>query len=371
MEELKEQIKAQYGCSPDQKTEAPPSIVFTARTPPCAAIVGIVDAGQGSRGNPSSEVDEFQAFVYLTQLQQALVYSTAASKWRTGKASFANAGFLYWQLNDVWAGPSWSSINYDGSWRALHYAASKFLAPLMVFGKLKILENCSSHCALGTLDALDVWLVNDFSTNVQGSLTVQVIDYMAKSLDDVIVLLSNYSVEAQALNVTLAWQWERVVDRKVQRPSINKSFVKLEFCPHTISTEAGNCAVQYLASTKLQEFESGDTRLKVESVQSCHYNSKKNDNRCFSLVLGATGGIAPWVLLESTVPGTFSDNLLFVVPWDQTRVEFHVSSSVTSLPGVREMEESLRITWLRGSHAAMSPDHHNKVQSRNWFVTWM
>ena len=34
------------------------------------------------------------------------------------------------------AGPSWSSINYDGSWKLLHHAAMRFFAPLMVSAEL-------------------------------------------------------------------------------------------------------------------------------------------------------------------------------------------------------------------------------------------
>ena len=41
-------------------------------------------------------------------------------------------GVLYWQLNDVWAGPSWSSINADGSWRLAHHLAGEFFRPVLV-----------------------------------------------------------------------------------------------------------------------------------------------------------------------------------------------------------------------------------------------
>ena len=41
-------------------------------------------------------------------------------------------GALYWQLNDTWPCASWSSLNYGGSWKALHYAARKFFAPISV-----------------------------------------------------------------------------------------------------------------------------------------------------------------------------------------------------------------------------------------------
>lgn len=35
-------------------------------------------------------------------------------------------GALYWQVNDNWPAPSWSSIDYFGRWKALHYMAREF-----------------------------------------------------------------------------------------------------------------------------------------------------------------------------------------------------------------------------------------------------
>ena len=354
VQELKAQIEALYGCSPGGEQSATP--YAPNGTLPCAAIVSIIDFGKPLKCMQnavkshvlyqSQSIDEFQAFVYLTQLHQALVYSTAASKWRRGKYSFGNGGFLYWQLNDVWAGPSWSSINHDGSWRAIHHAASNFFAPVTVFGTLKRLEPCQ-EC----LGALDVWLVNDFSTSVQGSLTVQLIDYKAKSLEDVITLMAETSVIAPASNATLAWHWEDALHNFTVR-NIDKAFVRLEFCPHENSTRYKACAVCYLPSTKPKEFTGWDTILEVISVQNC--NNLNNNNHCFSLVISATGGIAPWVLLESTILGRFSDNLLFIFPWEETRIEFYVSPSVTVLPSHLEMKESLRVSWFRGKGIAVS-----------------
>ena len=41
-------------------------------------------------------------------------------------------GTIYWQLNDCWPVASWASIDYYGRWKALHYYAKRFFAPLMV-----------------------------------------------------------------------------------------------------------------------------------------------------------------------------------------------------------------------------------------------
>jgi beta-mannosidase len=43
-------------------------------------------------------------------------------------------GTLYWQLNDNWPVASWSSIDYQGCWKATNYMAKHFFAPLLVSG---------------------------------------------------------------------------------------------------------------------------------------------------------------------------------------------------------------------------------------------
>ena len=67
----------------------------------------------------------FENFVYLSQVQQALAIKTAVEYWRRLRP--VCMGTLYWQLNDNWPVCSWSSIEYDGSWKLLHYAAQQVL----------------------------------------------------------------------------------------------------------------------------------------------------------------------------------------------------------------------------------------------------
>ena len=41
-------------------------------------------------------------------------------------------GAIYWQLDDIWPVASWSSIDYYGRWKALHYFAKRFFAPVII-----------------------------------------------------------------------------------------------------------------------------------------------------------------------------------------------------------------------------------------------
>ncbi|NTF31729.1 beta-mannosidase [Rhizobium skierniewicense] len=73
---------------------------------------------------------DFENFVYISQVQQALAIKTAVEYWRSLKPHCM--GTLYWQLNDTWPVASWSSLDYGGSWKALHYAARRFFQPVSV-----------------------------------------------------------------------------------------------------------------------------------------------------------------------------------------------------------------------------------------------
>jgi beta-mannosidase len=66
----------------------------------------------------------------LSQVLQATIIQFAAEAHRR-KMPY-NAGSLYWQLDDCWPVASWSGIDYFGNWKALHYHARRFFAPVLV-----------------------------------------------------------------------------------------------------------------------------------------------------------------------------------------------------------------------------------------------
>ncbi|MGL4985757.1 MAG: glycoside hydrolase family 2 protein, partial [Treponemataceae bacterium] len=92
--------------------------------------------------------NSFESMIYLSQVQQALAIKTAVEYWRSLRPHCMGA--IIWQLNDVWPVASWSSIEYSGKWKLLHYATKDFYAPFAVFpykkdGKVHI--NVVNDCA--------------------------------------------------------------------------------------------------------------------------------------------------------------------------------------------------------------------------------
>ena len=76
------------------------------------------------------EPDDFAQFLYLGQVMQAEGIALAALHHRASRPY--TMGSLYWQLNDVWPGASWSSLDHDGNWKPLHFNARRFFADLAV-----------------------------------------------------------------------------------------------------------------------------------------------------------------------------------------------------------------------------------------------
>jgi len=74
----------------------------------------------------------FDETLWLTQLSQALCIQYAAEHSRHLQPRME--GCVYWQLNDLWAAPTWSSIDRYGRWKALQYLAKRFFEPVLVAG---------------------------------------------------------------------------------------------------------------------------------------------------------------------------------------------------------------------------------------------
>lgn len=124
---------------------------------------------------------DLSSFIYLSQLLQAEAIKTGVEHWRQNRGRCMGA--LYWQLNDCWPAPSWSSIDYFGRWKALHYTAKKFYQPIFLSVKEKD-------------GKVEFFLTNDSLNDVQGAIEWQLL-----KKDGEIIRSGKFDTEIQSLNV--------------------------------------------------------------------------------------------------------------------------------------------------------------------------
>lgn len=103
---------------------------------------------------------DYRAISYLSQINQAECIRRAVQHYR--RMMPRCSGTLYWQLNDCWPGASWSSLEYGGKWKALHYAARNFYAPAMVsFRHLGVETAGIGNYKTNTMGRVELWVVYD------------------------------------------------------------------------------------------------------------------------------------------------------------------------------------------------------------------
>lgn len=79
-----------------------------------------------------------------------------------------NMGSLFWQLNDVWPVISWSSVDFYGEWKALHYTARNLYRNLLI----------SIYSDPNSVDkSINVYLVSDYLDDIFGTLRISIDDF--------------------------------------------------------------------------------------------------------------------------------------------------------------------------------------------------
>lgn len=105
---------------------------------------------------------DFKSLLYVTQILQGMAIKSGVDHWRRSRGRCM--GTLYWQLNDNWPVASWASIDYYGRWKALHYMAARFYAPVAV-------------SIQKTEDFVSVFLENETFAEQQCSVALRVRDF--------------------------------------------------------------------------------------------------------------------------------------------------------------------------------------------------
>jgi beta-mannosidase len=227
---------------------------------------------------------DFQNFVYLSQIQQGLAIKTAVEYWRSLKPHCM--GTIYWQLNDTWPVASWSSLDYGGRWKAMHYLVRRFFQPVAV-------------SAIPTDDGSQIRfsLVNDTPANVSVDLNVSILTMKGerKSLKDVQAIctpdaaVTAFSIDAVEIpaGTLLSWRF-------------------------TASNGMGGEGHFVPGTYKALELEPGGLTIVREYVE---------ESGAVDLTVTAKG-LALFVMIESEMEGRYSDNAFDLTAGESRRIVF-------------------------------------------------
>jgi beta-mannosidase len=171
-----------------------------------------------------NEPKDFESFLYVSQLLQAEGVKIAMEAHRINKPF--NMGTLIWQLNDCWPVASWSSIDYFGRWKALHYYAKRaFQETIIAFESNE--------------DELKVQAVTESYDDLRATLIVELLDFNGKKIytdEKKIKTKANSSqvIWKNSLNVLLKKQRRNEVYLRAKILSDNKIIAEniYLFVPH-------------------------------------------------------------------------------------------------------------------------------------------
>jgi beta-mannosidase len=221
---------------------------------------------------------DFPNFVYVSQVQQGLAIKTAVTHWRSLKPYCQ--GTLYWQLNDTWPVCSWAGLDHGGNWKLLHHMAARFYAPVMV-------------TAVPKDGGIELRAVNDLPEAVTITVTANAaaMDGTTRKLGEAVVTVSPdaavqvLTVPSEALGAdeVLAFVW---------------------------SGDAQGGDVHALKPWKTYDLLPSGLTADV-----------RRDVGLWKLTL-VVNALAPFVAVESEVPGRFSTNAVTMFPGYPTTITF-------------------------------------------------
>jgi len=184
---------------------------------------------------------DFESLLYVSQLIQAEGMRVGVEHWRRNRGRCMGA--IYWQLNDIWPGASWSSLDYFGRWKATQHAAKRFFAPVLI-----------SACEEGTNVSLHV--TNDSLERFDGLLRWRLLDHRSE-----VIRAGETAVTADALSarevITLALGDELNTPTKLRQRY-------LEF---TLTAEGQEVSGGTVLFVKSKHFEYLDPRIAAEVAE--------------------------------------------------------------------------------------------------------
>ncbi|XP_051803803.1 beta-mannosidase [Acanthochromis polyacanthus] len=273
--------------------------------------------------NSTDPLKRFTDTLYITQVMQAQCVKTQTEFYRRSRSEIIDGlgqtmGALYWQLNDIWQAPSWSSVEFGGKWKMLHYFAQSFFSAVLPVG-------------FEEDETVQIYAVSDLSHDLKLRAVVTVHSW--SDLDPVCSLKSDLQLVPEGSAVPVLKQRVAALLAGCGRCSRLTCLVTFHLEDEG-GRQQGPTNHHFLSSPK-----------DAQGLQTPNITTKvQQDESGFSVTLHSSS-VAPFVWLDvGNVPGRFSSNGFLMVSrnltvgftaWRQTSVaELSSSLTVTSLTDV-------------------------------------
>lgn len=295
---------------------------------------------QGSAILENMTKDTVGHLIYLSQLQQGLIYRFATFEWRKAMEPSQTMGFLYWQLQQVggWSGPSWSSLNSDGSWKLLHYFVRDFFAPVAVFIGYDT-----------TKKSVSVFVSNHGSTMVDVDITVDSIPYWATQESDM----------TQQCNLTAAIQgngYTTVCSFSMEDDVAREHYIHAHVAP----ISGGHATSMVFMPTEAVQATLVPSTITIGSIHQLPPSHAREScppsyDQMFSMQISSTPAPALYVSFEATVqmPIHFLENAVLVLPWTTKTISGCYTSRDTPDLDLDMIRNTIRVFDLYSSMAAV------------------
>ena len=195
--------------------------------------------------------NSFDDLLYASQLMQAEAIRYGVEHWRRNRGRCMGA--IIWQLNDIWPVASWASIDYYGRWKALHYAAKRFFAPVMISaeeeGELSQNPKINEYHPAPLEKSFRLNVCNETLRDVTGEVV-----WALRTPDGAIVRQNQQTLTIPAMNA----KWLDKVD--CADASLTGHYVSFAFVVDDVALSEGTCI--FCAP---KHFEFVDPRLTVET----------------------------------------------------------------------------------------------------------
>ncbi|KAJ8675359.1 hypothetical protein QAD02_011145 [Eretmocerus hayati] len=269
-------------------------------------------------------------YVYLSQVSQAVSMKIETESYRQMKNSFNDIdegmtmGALYWQLNDVWVAPSWSSIDHTGRWKMLHYYVKDFFSPIIITSRLSRANELSIHVVSDVLQSLSGLVIKIKMYDLEESRLVKTVE------------IKNVSVESnQALTVKKYWY-----DMFLNEAGCGPASRALQKCMVELILESSNgsriAPLNYVYPQTFKEISLPHDNIRFQIRQS---NSSSSSSYEIELT---SSKIALFVWVEMrNITGTFSENGFHILE-NKKRVTFQASQASS----LDEIKKNFDITSL-------------------------